>query len=210
MAVYATFFICEPQRLAAGFPGWKLPLSEPVARNILHPFTGEPMTISTREPQRDEDEPDIEEMPEYQIVSIEGDYQTYLEQRIPSFVQTLPHWCAKSLTRVEMSPLAALAMNQDDVEMEPPLYAHPSVNAGIDQFPIGFPQRLQVADQDMLQSLAKRWAAHMSTSDYTHSVDGDRVSDDWSVDEARGLLEEIVALSRRATSDHAMYLLNEW
>jgi hypothetical protein len=59
------------------------------------------------------------------------------------------------------------------------------------------------------QALAKRWAESMSEPDHPHSVDGKRISDDWTTDCAIYLLEPIVRLVKQATSGEAMYLLIE-
>jgi len=48
VAIYSTFFLSEPRELPSGFPGWKLPLPEPVTRKSVNPFTREEMTITTR------------------------------------------------------------------------------------------------------------------------------------------------------------------
>src|SRR5262245_26351940 len=32
MAIYTTFFLCKPPELPGGFPGWRLPLAQPVRR----------------------------------------------------------------------------------------------------------------------------------------------------------------------------------
>ena len=47
MAIYATFFLCEVEQLQNGFPGWKLPLPDPVVRKVMNPFTREGRTITT-------------------------------------------------------------------------------------------------------------------------------------------------------------------
>lgn len=48
MAIYTTIFLCKPQQLAAGFPGWLPPLPTPVKRQIKSPFTGQTAIIETR------------------------------------------------------------------------------------------------------------------------------------------------------------------
>src|SRR5579859_7027686 len=106
MAIYTTFFVCDPQQLVAGFPGWRLPLPKPVKRKFKNPFTGKMMTVETREPEWAEGEGADPMDREYQVVTIEGSYEDYLEGRLPSFVQRQPHWAAKGLTEIELGPLA--------------------------------------------------------------------------------------------------------
>ena len=71
MAVYTTFFLCQPESLVDGFPGWRAPLEEPVQREIRIPFTGKLMVIQSREPEWPEN---TDEMPDlkYQAITIEG------------------------------------------------------------------------------------------------------------------------------------------
>lgn len=209
MAIYSTFFLCKPDKLLAGFPAWKLPLPEPVTRTSINPFTRQEMTITSRAPEWDDFDPQDMEMPDYQVVAIEGDYQTYLEQRIPPFVQSQPHWCSKNLTSVELGQLVSAATGGDEARLTTPLYAHPSLGAGIDQFPVAFTETLIAADESMLRSIAERWAAAMSTPEHTHSVSGKRLYDDWSIDDALALLSPIAQLAMRQAPSQSMYLLYE-
>ena len=209
MAIYTTFFLCESRELHPAFPGWKLPLSEPVSRTRVNPFTREEMTVETREPEWDDVDPNDMPMPEMGIVAIEGDYETYLQNRIPPFVQSKPHWCAKNLTSVELAPLVAAATGSEEKELETALYAHPSLSAGIEQFPDDFVTRLKSADESTLYAIAKKWAAEMSTPDFTHSVSGERIKDDMTLDEALSVVRPIADLAKKQENDQSMYLLTE-
>lgn len=209
MAFYSTFFLSEPDKLQRGFPGWKLPLPEPVTRKSFNPFTREEITITTRAPEWEDFDPRNMEMPEYQVVAIDGDYETYLEQRIPPFVQSQPHWCAKNLTSVELEPLVACASGVEKTTLQTPLYAHPSLGSGMNQFPEEFVTQLKTADNACLHSLASLWAARMSTPEHTHSVSGTRISDDWTIEDALSLLNPIAALVKRQSDGQALYLLME-
>lgn len=209
MAIYTTFFLGEPRQLLAALPGWKLPLPRPVTRRSINPFTREEIMITTREPEWDDFDPESMEIPEYQVVAIEGDYETYLEQRIPSYVQSQPHWCAKNLTSVELDPLIAAAIGTDDARLETALYAHPSLGTAIEQFPDAFVAQLKTAGDASLRSLAEKWAARMSTPEFTHSVSGVRLSDGWTVDDALGILKPLVELAKQQTINQSMFLLIE-
>jgi hypothetical protein len=209
VAVYSTFFLSEPERLPTGFPGWKLPLPEPVTRKSINPFTREETTIVTRTPEWDDVDADNMEMPEYQVVAIEGDYESYLEKRIPPFVQSQPHWCAKNLTSVELEPLVAAAANVDEVRIESALYAHPSLGTGIERFPDDFVAHIKTADGTSLRSLAEKWAARMSTPEHTHSASGKRLYDDWTVDDALAILRPFAELAKQQTVGQSMFLLIE-
>jgi len=203
MAIYTTFFLCEPHELYPAFPGWKLSLPEPVSRTRTNPFTGEETTVKTREPEWIDVDPNDMQMPEIGVVAIEGDYETYSQNRIPSFVQSKPHWCAKNLTSIELEPLIAAATGIEEQELETALYAHPSLSAGIEHIPSDFVDRLKSSNESVLNSIAKKWAAIMSTPDFTHSVDGERIEDDM------GVVRQITDLAKKQENDQSMYLLTE-
>jgi hypothetical protein len=209
MAIYTTFFLCESDRLQEGFPGWKPPLAQAVTREWVHPFTREKMTVSTREPEWDDFDPEDVEPLEYRLVSGSGDYATYLEGRIPAFVRSLPHWCAKNLTSLELQPLMAAVTGNEEQELETSLYAHPSSGATLEEFPHGFVSRLKSADGSTLLEHSREWAAAMSAPEYTHSVDGERVYEDWSADDALSNLSSIAELARKQDKEQSMYLLTE-
>lgn len=209
MAIYTTFFLCEPENLAAGFPGWKPPLPQPVTRKSMNPFTREEVTITTDAPEWDDVDPNEIEIPEFTVVAIEGRYSQYLEQRIPPFVQSQPHWCSKNLTSVELEPLVASATEMEEPRLTTPLYAHPSFSAGIEQFPDEFVAHLKAADNSKLRSMAEKWAASMSTPEHTHSASGRRLYDDWTVDGALSILNPIADLAKQSNNDQSMYLLIE-
>jgi hypothetical protein len=208
MAIHSTFFLCDPAQLPTRFPGWKLPLPEPVTRKSIDPFTREEITITTRAPEWDDFDP-AEMRLDYQVVAIYGDYETYLEQRIPPFVQSQPHWCTNNLTGVELKPLVAVASGIEETELESALYAHPSLGAGIEQIPSDFVAHLKAADDSSLRAIAEKWATRMSTPEYTHSVSGNRLYNDWAVDDALSILMPIAALAGQQTGDQSMYLLWE-
>lgn len=209
MAIYTTFFLCEPSELCIAFPGWRLPCAEPVRRARLNPFTGEEITVETREPDWDDVESVEESVPQWTAVEIQGDYETYLERRIPEFVQSHPHWCAKGLTTVELEPLI-LAATGEEKELQMPLHAHPSANACLEEFPAEFVTKLKAADESALTSIAESWAKEMSTPDYTHNGIGERIYDDWTVEDALRAVRPLVELVRRHVDGQSMYLLSEW
>ncbi|MCE9527313.1 MAG: hypothetical protein K8R36_14800 [Planctomycetales bacterium] len=209
MAIYSTFFLCEPGQLQTALPGWRLPLSPPVTRKAINPFTKKEMTIYSREPEWEDVDPNKFELPEMTVVAIEGDYAAYLEGRIPPFVQSQPHWCAKNLTSVELEPLVSIFTDSADAKLETALYAHPSLLSGIEQFPGQFLVTLRAAGKEEINAIAEKWAAEMSTPDYTHSMGGDRIQDDWTVEDALSMMTPIVELARKAKTGQSMYLLLE-
>jgi hypothetical protein len=206
MAVYTTFFLCKSEELPGGFPGWRLPLPQPVHREIRNPFTGETSVIETREPIWPE-EASEELSRDYRVLAIEGRYEDYLEGRLPPFVHRCPHWAAKSLTEVELRPL--LQEFGVDAGLECAIYSPPSAGAVVQQLPSELLPKLGSLDQTGLKVVAKRWAATMSTPEYTHSVSGEKLSDGWTVSDAMEILKPIVALARKAAGGQELYLLIE-
>lgn len=210
MAVYSTFFVAELAELPGAFPGWKLPLPEPVTRKSFHPFLGEEITTTSRSPDWDDVDPDSLSIPDYQVVSSEGDYADYLEQRIPSFVRSKPHWCAKGLTNIEIEALANTALNLHEVSLESVLYAHPAFRSYLMQFPPDFITKLkELGSAIAVEQLAVAFAARMSTTEYTHSVDGERLYEDWTTENARFILEPLVTLAKELSSRQSIFLLIE-
>jgi hypothetical protein len=206
VAIYTTFFLCNPEQLASGFPGWLPPLPKPVKRQFNNPFTGETTTVETREPEWPETEHAEMMDRDYQVVAIEGNYEDYLEGRLPPFVQRQPHWAAKGLTEIELSPLAqALGL---EAKFECPLYGPPSLGAGLEELPSELVPKLGSLDQRGLQAVAEKWAASMSTPEYTHSVSGQKLNDGWTATDAIEILQPLVALARKGPGQR-MYLLIE-
>jgi hypothetical protein len=204
VAVYSTFFVAAPETLLSGFPGWKLPLDKPVKREIMN-FFGEKRIIETQEPLWDDVVPGKEPLPEYGVVAVKGDYATYLEGRLPAFVRQAPHWCSNGLTNVELDPLGELTDGKP--ALEEGLFAHPSRCAHLLVF------RPSIVDGILKtpQQLAQKWAARMSTPEYTHSADGsNRLHDDWSVDDALSILRPLGDVARKGSPGQRQYLLLEW
>ena len=207
MAIYSTFFLCTPAELPAGFPGWQPPLDQPIVRQVENPFTGETMTIESREPEwGDFGEEEAELV--FQVVEIEGSYEDYLEQRLPSFVRDQSHWAAKNLTSIEMDPLVELVGLE--VCLEHTLYAPPSLGASLQEFPVEFLPSLRELEDSQIEELAVRWAEALSSEEYTHSVSGEQIEEGWTTDEAGSVLGRIFMLALAAAADEQrLYLLVE-
>jgi hypothetical protein len=203
MGIYTTFFLCEPAELPGGFPGWRLPLAEPVRREVHDPFTGELLVVESRVPEWPEDAFEGTEL-NYQVVVIEGSYQDYLEDRLPPFVRSCPHWAAKGLTDIELAPL--LEAVDLSASLEQPIYAPPPYVYTVQQLPAGFLSKLLSLDQ---QEVARKWASAMSTPEQTHSVSGNRLREDWTVGEALEFLRQLADLASKASAGQQMFLLIE-
>jgi hypothetical protein len=140
---------------------------------------------------------------------MQGDYEEYLEQRIPSFVKATPHWCTKGLTSFELEPLVNL-VSEDERRFTARLYAHPSLSAALEQVPDELSAFLQFASASRLRDLAEQWANAMSVPERTHSGGGVRVQDDWSTEDALESLTPLAQLARQMQEEHSMYLLTEY
>src|SRR5262249_25117518 len=121
------------------------------------------------------------------------------------FVRKAPHWCSKGLTNVEIDPLGELTDGKP--ALVEALFAHPSRSAQL----LVFRESIVAEMLKSPQKLARQWAARMSTPEYTHSADGStRLLDDWSVDDALGILGPLVELAKKANAGQRLYLLLEW
>jgi hypothetical protein len=206
MAVYTTFFLCKSGELPGGFPGWRLPLAKPVRREFRNPFTGVTSVIETREPEWPEDEGD-EPGREPRVVAIKGRYEDYLKGRLPPFVRGCPHWAAKDLTELELKPL--LQEFGIGTDLASAIYSPPSSGAIVQQLPSELLTNMSALTSRRLTAVARRWAATMSSPEYTHSVSGAKISDGWAAAEAGEILRQLVALARQAADGQEMYLLTE-
>jgi hypothetical protein len=209
MAIYSTIFLCSDGELTDCFPGMKPALAEPVARWVTDPFTGEERQIITREPEWDEQETDLSP-PDFQVVTGHGDYQKYLESRLPPSLKELPYWASKNLTSVQLDPVLRAVLSEEGAKLEPALFAPPSQGKFIEVFPKEFPVVLSEADAERVNEFAWEWASTMSTPEYTHSVAGERVHDNWTVEDALVLLHPIVDLAKKFTQRQCMYILIEF
>jgi hypothetical protein len=205
MAIYSTFFLAKPRDLGRGFPGWKPPLPKPVQRTFKNPFTGEVKTIESTAPEWPDEDDGWSRAP--QVVGITGDYEDYLEGRVPRFVRDRPHWCAKGLTEVELKPLGQAL----DIEpaLATALYGPPPAGAIIDRIRPELVSALESLEKNEVKAVARRWAATMSSRDFTHSVTGNRISDGWRVGDALDILEPLIDLARERAEGEFMYLLVE-
>lgn len=207
MAIYTTLFLSQPVALPGGFPGWRLPLAQPVRREFKNPFTGKVTTIETREPEWPEQESTEAADQQYQVVAIEGSYENYLESRLPAFVRACPHWATKGLTEIELNPLIEAA--GVSLTLECTLYSPPARGALLQQFPQEILPKLAALDQRELEAVASRWAATMSSPKHTHSVAGTKISDGWTMSDAMDCLRPILSLGRQTANNQRMYLLIE-
>lgn len=210
MATYSTFFVCMPDELPTGFRGWQPPLPAPVRREIRDFLTGKVIMIETREPEWTTD--DIgeadDELPTVDVTRIDGNYQDYLEERLPAFVAARPHWCAKDLTEVELNPLGPAAGFESAVVDA--LYGPPSAAGIIQRFRPELILKLASLDETGRAAVADKWAETLSGPEHTHSGTGIEVQAGCDISEARAMLDEILQIVNTAPSEAGLYVLIEW
>jgi hypothetical protein len=106
---------------------------------------------------------------------------------------------------VELHPLGKLTDGK--IALVDALFAHPSRSVHLQSF-------REPIVEEMLKHpyvLAQKWAATMSSPEYTHSADGSqRLADDWTVDDAQSILKPLSELANKANAGQRLYLLLEW
>lgn len=209
MAIYTTLFACPFADLVRGFTRWREPLVVPVLKTRKNPLTGQFESIMSREPTWENPVTEIEQAVEYQATEISGDYSTYLEKRIPTFVRSCAHWCWKGLTELELEELSR-AVGIDEACGEVALYAPPSFHATLTRLNPKLIERLAGLSDSQMEDVACLWATAMSSSEHTRSVTGNIVGESWSTEYAMQLLESLTKLVTVAIGKLDLYLLTEW
>jgi hypothetical protein len=144
---------------------------------------------------------------QFTAMLLTGDYQKYLEQRMPAALKVRPHWATKGLSTVELNQLAeSLDMT---AEFDCPLYPPPPQSAVLEELPNELTQRLAGLRLAELDGVAARWAESMSQPSYTHSMTGARIMDDCTPQQARRMLWEIASLAKQVGTGQRLYLLTE-
>jgi hypothetical protein len=206
VAIYTTFFLCDPKQLPEGFPGWQLPLEQPRRRLVSNPFKGELAEIETDEPDWSDDAKTVQIYTKLSASAI-TDFQDFLEARLCPFVRRQPHWATKGLTEVELTPLARVV--GVNFPMSTALYAPPAAGGIVQNVPAELLLKLLALRSSDLEPTAMKWATTLSNREFTHSTTGIRISTGWTPEEAVDALNSIVGLARRADSGQRMYLLTE-
>lgn len=229
MAIYSTFFVCDPERLGDGFSGWKSPLATPVRREVSDPFTGEALIYESFEPDWESEESDapgpqnitrpgsrfawlarlVGWPPKARLTvrCISSNYSDFLKQRASPFLQECPHWPTKGLTGSELDPLAAeLKLT---CTFRNALFAPPALACELLEVPDAFVARLATLNDRSLSEIAERWAASMSTPEFTHSAAGTQLNEGWTTEDALAPITNLAALSRTVRDGQSMYLLLE-
>ena len=203
MAVYTTFFAATASELHAAFPGWLEPLRAPVRKTSVNPFTKKPVTYDSWEPEEVfSSQAALSKISAPTVVAIKGDYQAYLQGRLPKGVHALPHLAAKSVLSPHVEQLVAVVASRDKEALRPALFATASMetNATLDRLPTWGVDALANVDDGTISRLGDT----LATSEGWFSDEGWKAADcAWLVRELRR-----VALEARARGGD-VYLLTE-
>ncbi len=199
MAIYTTFFVMSAATLTSAFPGWKPPLPEPETRVVTDLFGTR--TVRTREPRFEPPAATSERTPTIQ--TLRGDYNAYLEARLPDAVAKAPHWATKGLTPLELDSLGELIDRLPATQQA--LFGPPPHDAVIFEIRKDVLRAISASPADV----ARKWAAEMSKPARTHSQTGRRVSPDWSMEDALQIVQKICALAAKSPGGTSLYLLME-
>jgi hypothetical protein len=207
MAIYSTFFSCSHAELLEGFPDWRPPLAVPRKREMRNPFTKRISIVETYEPEWPEEKAPVETSFARRVIAVSGNYADYLEGRLPPFVQERPHWCAKGLTEGELGPLGELCGPKPVVEVA--LYCRPPSSKTLYRLQPDLLSKMLGVEKSSLDSIARDWAATMSSPERTHSVTGIKLNEGWQTSYAMSIMEQLIGLKEQ---DHQndLFLLLEW
>ncbi len=207
MSAYSTFFVCTPDELTAGFPEWRPPLQAPVRRQFVDPWTKEVVTVETVEPEWPDEASAQPFVPTFDVMPMQGNYQDYLEGRLPPVVRDRPHWCSKGLTQIQLDPLGeACGLGR---VLKSALFCQPDLSSQLLQLHAGLVEILSSIEGRTLKKCAKRWAKLMSHRNHTHSMTGVRMREGWKRDHAMAILNPLQELAIRCDNGKAVYLLIE-
>jgi hypothetical protein len=200
MAVYTTFFAAQPSELAGALPGWRQPLPSPVKRTRVNPFTRQPQTYESWEPEHIEPRPTPLANP--RVIEMRGDYPTYLRERLPAGMRTWPHFPTKGVLSPHVAQLLALVGGRAEERLVPALFPPGGSASGttLDVLPAWAIDTLADVQRDAIPSLSKQLA----------TAKGWFADEGWGVEGCAGLLEGLHALAFKARDGvRRLYLLTE-
>ena len=129
MAIYTTFFAATAEELEVAFPGWLKPLAKPVKKTSINPFTKQPVTYDSWEPDEALHAPAPVPAPRPVVVAIQGDYTAYLHDRLPTGMHALPKLAAKGVLSPHVEQLLAAVAKRPEERLVPALFP-PGGSAG--------------------------------------------------------------------------------
>jgi len=202
MAIYTTVFAATSAELHAAFPGWRTPLASPVRRKGVHPFTKEPITYDSWEPE--DDVPAVTSdvtFPAPSVVVMSGDYSAYLEGRLPAGVARLPHLAAKSVLSPHVDALLAAVAGQAMTALRPGLFPPRSSgsDACLDLWPAESVPLLAGIGEAAKPALRKRIAEAEWFAD-----------EEWALSDVTWLLDGLIRVAKAAApAGRSLFLLTE-
>jgi hypothetical protein len=201
MAVYTTFFAATAIELEAAFGGWMKPLSKPVKRTSINPFTKQPVTYDSWEPE--EASAPAPPVARPVVVAMRGDYQTYLRSRLPSGLQALPKLAVKGVLSTHVEQLLALVAKRAEERLLPALFppgGSAATGKTLDVLPGWGVEALASLRTDALSPLGEALA----------TAEGWFADEGWTEKDCTGLLGELRDLAVKAVGERrTLYLLTE-
>jgi hypothetical protein len=205
MAVYTTFFAATASELEAAFPGWKKPLPAPVKRTTINPFTRTPQTYDSWEPDEVLIQPSAAPStpPAPRVVAMQGDYQSYLRQRLPAGLHGLPLFPAKGVLSPHVEQLLAAVAGRAEEHLKPalfPLGGSRATGKTLDVLPAWGAEALAGLDHTASSGIGDRLA----------TAEGWFADDGWGAADCARLIGDLrdIALKARETR-RSVYLLTE-
>jgi hypothetical protein len=201
MAVYTTFFAATAIELEAAFSGWMKPLSKPVKKTSINPFTKQPVTYDSWEPEEASRPAPPAARPV--VVAMRGDYQAYLRNRLPSGLQALPNLAAKGVLSTHVEQLLAVVAKRAEEPLLPALFP-PGGSAATGK-------TLDVLPGWGVEAIASlRTDALPVQGEALATAEGWFADEGWAAKDCTGLLGELRDLAARAFGERrALYLLTE-
>lgn len=182
MAIYTTHFVATEDALFELFPDWLVPLSQPVLKKEVNPFTGETFLVRDWSPPVDAQpatESRAEVAPEnwwtrlrkwwsavaaplsFTATCINEPYETYLKNRIPDSIKPLPHWCTKNLYSLAIFPLYVCLdctpCESGEFMQRPARIAPSDCSAALEMIPKELTLKLARLPDSSVDRIAEQW-----------------------------------------------------
>jgi hypothetical protein len=201
MAVYTTVLAATASELDSAFPGWRKPLPKPVKKTRINPFTKKPQTYESWEPE-DVVSDDLNK-PGPGVVQIHGDYQTYLRERLPARLKTLPMLAAKGVLSTHVEQLLAAVAGRAEERLLPAMFppgGSAATGKTLDVFPAWGIEALAELVDDALPSIGEQLA----------TAEGWFADEGWTPRDCSSLLGELRRMALNAREgQRSLYLLTE-
>ncbi len=200
MAVYTTFFVATRSELEGALPDWRRPLASPVKRTRINPLTKQLQVYDSWEPEEVRSERIPAAKP--RVVEMRGDYQTYLKERLPVALRTLPQLPTKGVLSPHVEQLLAVVAGRPEERLLPALFPPGGSATGktLDGLPSWGVDALAAIGRHAILSIGQRLVAN----------EGWFSDEGWPADACATLLQGLNSLAAQARdAKRGIYLLTE-